>query len=195
MIDTSVERDLKSAVDLFDEGAFEMALVKFRKLSDQGCFLADAYLGYIYEVGNRAVPRNYRAALSHYQISAEKTGSLLAFFGLIRIYFYGLGVERDCVKAMGYCETVCKSTESPYAYFYMGKICLDESWSGYDLERAKRCFDKAWNLGYIPGLGYLGLAEQRSGRNILGILMRVKALLLAVIVTVKNSNDPRIRRI
>ncbi len=64
-----------------------------------------------------------------------------------------------------------------------------------DIEKSKEFFEKAWKGGYVFGLTYLGIAEQKSGHKLLGWLHRIQAGILTFRIGRKNINDARIREI
>ena len=191
----SENKKLQKAINLFDRGTADLALAEFTKLIAQGCDEAFSFVGNLYEFGGRNVERDYSKARFYYEQSVERVGAVAAYLGLTRIYYYGLGVERDCSKALEYCMPLSGEADHPYAHFYMGRMHMEGCCVDKDIEIAKDFFEKSWRGGYVFGLTYLGIAEQQSGHKLLGWFHRIKAGLLAFIVSLKNINDARIREI
>ena len=185
--------ELQNAIDLFDRGTADLALAEFTKLIDQGHDEAFSFLGNLYEVGGRGVDRDYAKAKFYYEKAVERTGAVAAYLGLIRIYYYGFGVQKDCCKALEYCRILAEEIENPYANLYIGKMYMDGCCTEKNLEASKEYFKKAWNAGYVFGLTYLGLAEQADGHKLRGWLLRLRAGILAFRIARKDSADPRIR--
>lgn len=186
---------LKKAIGLLGSHTADLALAEFVRLIDQGCDDAFSYVGHIYECGGRNVDRDYEKARFYYDQSVERIGSVAAYLGLIRIYYRGLGVDRDFCMAFKYCNILSEDADHPYANFYIGKMYMDGNCVPQNFDKAKVYFKKAWDGGYVFGLGYLGIAEQKSGHWLKGFWYRMRAGALAYRIAVKNIKDPRIREL
>ncbi len=195
VVDFPYTRDekLRQAMRLFSKGTADLALVEFKKLIDEGCDEAYSFVGNLYAVGGNNVARDYEKARFYYEQSIERVGSVAAYIGLIRIYYYGLGVERDCGKALRYCQVLVEKENHPQANFYIGKMHMDGCGVERDVEKSKDFFRRSWDRGYVFGLTYLGFAEQQTGHYIRGWIYRIKAGVLAYSIGRKNSKDARIR--
>ncbi len=192
---SSENEKLRKAMDLFGRDTADLALAEFMKLIDQGYDEAFSFVGNLYECGGRNVESDYSKARFYYEQSVERVGAVAAYLGLIRIYYYGLGVERDCCKAFEYCTLLLEEADHPYANFYMGKMYMEGCCVDKDIEKSKEFFERAWRSDYVFGLTYLGIAEQKSGHKLLGWLYRIKAGILAFRISRKNINDARIREL
>ncbi|MFZ5698547.1 MAG: tetratricopeptide repeat protein [Pseudomonadota bacterium] len=186
---------LRKAIDLLGHHTADLALAEFVRLIDQGCDEAFSYAGHIYECGGRNVDRDHEKARFYYERSIERVGSVAAYLGLIRIYYRGLGVERDFCKALKYCKILSEDADHPYANFYIGKMYMEGNCVSQDFDQAKVYFKKAWDGGYVFGLGYLGIAEQKSGRWLRGFWYRVRAGFVAYGIARRNIKDARIREL
>lgn len=191
------DKRLKKAMRLFSRDTADQALDEFIKLIDQGCDEAYSFVGNLYECGGHNLACDYAKAKFYYEQSVERVGSLAAYLGLVRIYYYGLGVERDCCKALEYCKILVEDDDEDdhRINFYTGKIYMEGCCGRQDVEKSKDYFRKAWNRGYVFGLTYLGMAEQKTGHYLRGWLYRIKAGVLAYWIGRDNINDPRIREI
>ena len=186
---------IRKAIDLFGRDTADLALAEFKILIDQGYDEAFSLVGNLYECGGRNVECDYAKARFYYEQSVERVGAVAAYLGLIRIYYYGLGVERDCCKAIEYCKFLAKEADHPYANFYIGRMYMEGCCMDKDLERSKEFFKKAWDRGHVFGLTYLGIVEQKTGHRLRGWLYRIKAGILAFRIGRKNINDARIREL
>ncbi len=187
--------ELQKAMDLFSRNTADLALAEFTKLIDQGYDEAFSFVGNLYECGGRNVECDYSKAKFYYEQSVERTGAVAGYLGLIRIYYYGLGVERDCCKALEYCTVLSEEVDHPYANFYIGMMYMEGCCVEKDVEKSKEYFKKAWKEGYVFGLTYLGIANQKTGHNLRGWLYRIKAGILAFMIGRKNIKDARIREL
>lgn len=189
----TVDSKLQKAIDNFDVNNAGASLSEFLTLLDEGYDLAYSFLGNIYEFGGANLDKDYIKARFYYEQCVERRGSVSAYLGLTRIYFYGLGVERDCCKALEYSKVISEELDDPFAHYFLGRIFMDGCCDGKDIVKAKVFFKKSWGLGYVMGLSYLGIAEQQSGNFILGMYYRFKAGVLALRIIAKDPNDIRVR--
>ena len=150
---------LKNAIINFGIETADTALREFINLIDDGCDEAYAFVGAIYECGGKNVNQDYEKALFYYEQSVERYGAVEAYLGLVRIYYYGLGVVRDYCRAFEYCTTLIEETDNMYANYMIGKMSKDGYCVEKDPNKAKEYFTKAWRLGYVFGLTNLGLLE------------------------------------
>lgn len=192
---SSGDEDLQKAMDLFSHDSADQALAEFVKLIDQGNDEAFSFVGNLYESGGRNVERDYSKAKFYYEQSVERVGAVAAYLGLVRIYYYGLGVERDCCKAFEYCTVLAEEADHPYANFFIGRMYMEGCCVDKNIEKSKEFFKKAWDQDYVFGLTYLGIAEQKSGYMLRGWMCRIKAGILAFRIGRKNINDARIREL
>lgn len=184
---------IQNAINNFGIEAADTALREFIKLIDDGCDEAYAFVGAIYECGGENVNQDYEKALFYYEQSVERYGAVEAYLGLVRIYYYGLGVERDCCKAFEYCTTLVEETDNMYANYVIGKMYMDGCCVEKDSSKAKEYFTKAWESGYVFGLTSLGLLEQSLGNIVKGWYLRIKAGFIAFMIARENVDDRRIR--
>lgn len=186
---------VQKAIDLFTNDTAGLALTEFNKLIDQGYDEAFSFVGNIYECGGKDVECDYEKARFYYEQSLERTGSVAAYLGLIRIYYYGLGIEKDCCKALEYCSILVEEINHPHANFFIGKMYMEGCCVEQNLDQAKEYFMNAWEQGYVFGLTYIALIEQKSGYKFRAWIKRARAGLTAYNIGRKNINDPRIREL
>jgi uncharacterized protein len=184
---------IKNAISIFRAETADIALREFVRLVDDGCDEAFAFVGAIYEYGGEKVNQDYEKALFYYEQSVERYGAVEAYLGLARIYYYGLGVKRDCCKALDYCKTLLEETDNMYANYVVGKMYMDGCCVEKNPVKAREYFLRAWELGYVFGLTNLGFLEQSLGHIVKGWYLRVKAGFIAFMIARKNINDRRIR--
>lgn len=194
-INSKVDERLRNAIADFSKITADEALSEFLALIDLGCDQAFSFVGNIYECGGRNVGRDYAKARFYYEKSVETVGSVAAYLGLIRLYYYGLGVESDYKKAFEYCCNLSEKTDDPYANFYLGRMYMDGCFVAKDLEKAMHYFKRSWGKGYVFGLTYLGICFQKKGRNVRGWVIRMKAGLSAYRIARKDIGDWRIRQL
>lgn len=188
-------KQLEEALQIFGTNEADIALNKFKKLIDDGCDEAYAFVGAIYEVGGNNVNKDYDKARFYYEQSVERFGATEAYLGLVRIYYYGKGVEKDYCKAFEYCAILSEDADNVYGNFLIGKMYMDGHCVDKDLDKAKEYFKKSWDKGYVFGLTYLGLLEQHIGNNVKGWIYRIKAGFIGYKIARKNISDPSIREI
>lgn len=186
----NIEQRLQSALDDQAKGDCFGALKKFIELIDDGCPEANAYAGVIYEIGCPGVDKDYQKARFYYERAIEQHGSLEAYLGLGRIYYFGRGTDPDYCKAFEYYDLVAKEArDNGIAYLMLGQMyqrgeCVDK-----DFQKAKECYENAWQKGYILGLTYLGLLEQEMSHYFKGWLYRLKAGFVGLYISMKNRHD------
>jgi len=164
-------------------------------LIDDGLDEAYAFVGAIYEFGGKDVKIDYEKARFYYEKSIEKFGAVESYLGLARIYFYGLGVEKDYCKAFELYQVLSEDNDNMFANYMLGKmyvegLCVDQN---YIL--AKEFFNKSWNKGYVFSLTQIAALEKVLGNRFKSWILRAKAGLKAFFIERKNINDPRVSRI
>ena len=122
-----------------------------------------------------------------------EVGSVEAYLGLARIHLNGLGVEVNYCKAFEYYSSLMKENDDPLAHLNIGKMAENGMCMEIDCELAKEHFNIAWDNGYVIGLTYLGMLEQKQGHFFKGVYNRIKAGLIAFKIALNDSSDPRLR--
>jgi hypothetical protein len=97
MASGAVAGPLEDAVAADTKGDYATALKLYLPLAEQGNADAQAFLGYLYAVGN-GVRQDYAEAVKWYQLSAAQ-GDLYAQVNLAGMYEEGQGVPKDYVLA------------------------------------------------------------------------------------------------
>jgi len=192
---SSKDERLVEALSYFGKNNADVALNKLLELIDDGLYEASSYVGLIYEHGANNVICNYEKAKFYYEQSIEQFGATDAYLGLIKIYYYGLGLERDYCKANEYCTILLEKDNNGYADFIIGKMYMEGHCFIKNYDKARIHFNKAWDKGYVFALTFLGFLEQKKGNKLRGIALRIKAGFAAYMIAIKNTNDPRIREL
>ena len=192
-MDERFRQPFTEAVALVEHKTADQALSRLIHLADEGCIEALSFIGAIYEFGGANVLKDYELARRYYERSVDEFGAVEGYLGLIRIYLKGLGVEKDFFKVRGYAEKLRGATGNPLASFYLGLTFMHDRSGKENLEMARECFREAWGKGYVYGLTYLGIIEQKSGCYVKGFLMRAKAGLLAFFISSWRPNSERVR--
>jgi len=97
MASGAVAGSLEDAVSAEMRGDYATALKLYRPLAERGNADAQAFLGYLYAVGN-GVRQDYAEAAKWYQLSAAQ-GDIYAQVNLAGMYENGQGVPQDYVMA------------------------------------------------------------------------------------------------
>lgn len=190
-----VKQRLEEAVGLVRPATAKQALEKLNCLISEGVDEAWAYAGNLYEAGGVGVDRDYSKAMHCYEQSIRRVGSVGAYLGLIRIYYYGLGVSPDYKKAFEFCLILSEHENNMHANFLIGKMYLDGIGVRKDIDEARRYFRRSWKAGYIFGLTYLGISEQKSSHWLRGAMYRLAAGVMAFFIALRSDRDQRISRI
>jgi TPR repeat protein len=189
------EQRLQSALDDQTRGDCSGALKKLIALIDDGCSEAYAFTGVIYEVGCTGVEKDYQKARFYFERAIEQHGSLEAYLGLGRIYYFGRGVDPDYCKAFEYYTLITREAkDSGIAFLILGQMYEHGQCVQKDLQKAKECYEKAWQKGYVLGLTYLGKLEQGMGHPIKGWFHRFRAGFVGLNVSMRSPrNNWRLR--
>lgn len=143
---------------------------------DDGYAEAYAFAGVIYEIGCPGVERDYQKARFYYERAIEQSGTLEAYLGLARIYYFGQGVKQDYCKALEYYYRIAsEAKDNGIAFLMLGQMYQHGQCIEKDLKKAKECYERAWQKGYILGSTYLGKLEQEMGHFLTGWLHRLRA--------------------
>src|SRR5262249_27416356 len=96
---------LKDAYDLFMEGDYDGALIRYEKAAEQGYELAQSNAAWMYDKGlgsfNVDPSTKFRLAFDYFRNSAEQKNPL-SLLKLGDYYFYGLGTPVNYEKAVLY---------------------------------------------------------------------------------------------
>jgi len=128
-------------------GDFATALAEFRRLADEGNFVAQYNLGVMYANG-QGVPRDLEKAATWFQMSA-RGGDARAQFNLGNMYAHGEGVPRDLSRAA---EWYAKAAEQnlPDAQYSLGRLYYMGTGAKQDLVEAYFWMSLAADQGVTP---------------------------------------------
>ena len=91
-------QDYQKGLDAYKAGDYATALQEFRPLAEQGNAEAQAWLGWMYDIG-QGVPQDYAEAVKWYRLAAEQ-GHAKAQNNLGNMYGTGRGVPQDYAEAV-----------------------------------------------------------------------------------------------
>jgi S1-C subfamily serine protease len=86
--------DLNRGIAALEHGDMAAAMREFRPAAEKGDPSAEAFMGMVYYIGGKGVPRDYRVAYGWYQKSADQDDPLAEYM-LGLMYLNGRGVELD----------------------------------------------------------------------------------------------------
>ena len=189
----TVDPKLQAVLDAHYRGDDVNALQQCISLIDEGYSEAYVFAGAFYEKGGNGIVPDFSRAKFYYKKSIEERGAIEAYLGLARIYYYGLGGNKDYCKAWSIYEKVARESNNSVANLMLGRMCHDGLCVEKNCDKAKEYYRRAWKSGHILGLTYLGLLEQQTGNYIRGLLLRLKAGYYGFRAVSKNPHDPRLR--
>lgn len=162
--------------------------------------VADGYyetcvsIGKGYEYGEGGIKTDLDKARKYYELSIEKLQSVEGMLCLARLYYFGWGVTRDLKIAFDYYKKVAEKNDHAFAYYMLGKMYYLGEYVSVDYDQAKKYFEKGWEKGHVYSLTFLALIEQKQGRFLNGLKLRLKAMLCVLKIPAKDTIDPRLRR-
>lgn len=183
----------QEALQRISSNNVEKAVEEFSGLLDAGCDEAYSVLGALYEIGGENLKQDFSKAHFYYNRSLETIPTIQAHLGLVRLYFFGHGVARDCCKALEHCLTALDEADDPQLHFFAGRIYLHGCCEERDFERAKQYFWNSWEQGYVFGLTYFGVIQTKQGDWARGWLNRIKAAWNIARLSRGNRSHSRIR--
>ena len=187
-------RRLAVAMDKFyNSDDLSGALKEFVSLIDEGCKDAYFFAGCIYEEGGGNVAKDLEKALFYYQKAIEEAGTVEAYLGLGKFYYYGMGVKQDYAKAFGYYSIVGEDSDNPIAQLMLGKMYQHGHGVNQDLKKAREYYNKAIAKGVVYAIQNLAFLEAEEGNRLKSLWLRLKAGLIAFNIGRKNMKDVRLR--
>ena len=147
---------------------FKIAMEKFKEIAE-----ADAtgeilfYIGYLYE-NEEIIGIDEEKSFEYYQKASER-GYGLALLSMGQAYLFGIGVKKDCAKAI-YWLTKTLESDSSYsqaaAYFILGEIYYEGQENGLNIisnkEKGLELIKKSASYGYEKAIEKL--KEIRNNR-------------------------------
>lgn len=154
----------EKAVNYLEANNRESALFIFRSLYNNGFEAAARMIALIYETPSDSDSlQDYTKAKKWYEISAYDVGDIIGFIGLAKIYFYGLGVEKNNGKALDFLKSI-EGNDFHIAYLLEGKILLDGINGVEYLDLAEDAFQKSYERGNIVSMFYLAKIAKLKGK-------------------------------
>lgn len=183
------------ALDSIKKGGCLSALKEAIDLINAGYGHANTLAGAIYEKGCVGIEHDYEKAKFYYQMAVDTVGSVEAWLALGRLYFLGKGMPENYEKAF-YCYSVVdEDALNAVASLMLGRLYFEGKGVRKDIEKAKKYFAKSANMGSVFALTYLGQVAWKQGHILASIWYRSKAAILALLITLHDSSDTRLRRI
>lgn len=193
VLPTSQDQRLASAVQTYVAGDYVSALSQLKLLIDNGCNEANSYVGNIYESGGKGVVPDIDKAVFYYQRSIEECGDVEAYLGLGRIYFYGDGSNGEYEKAFEYYSKIAQESGRPVAHLMLGRMYDLAKGVRRGVKEAKEHYAVAAAMGNVFAIKNLGLLEIETGNYMKGMFLRIKAVLMGLILSIKDLGDSRLR--
>lgn len=170
------------------------ALKEFISLIDEGCKDAYFFAGCIYEEGGDGVEKDLEKSRFYYQKAIEESGSVEAYLGLGKFYYYGIGVEQDYAKAFEYYSVVDEDADNAIAQLMLGRMYQHGQGIKKDLHKSRSYYNRAIAKGNVHAISNLSSLEAEEGRKLKSLWLRIKAGYLAFKIGSKNMRDVRLRR-
>jgi len=173
-------RSFTELIDLCQSGEVREAFERCKKLIDSYVEGAFSFAGVLCEFGGPDFPIRLSDAKFYYEKGIEWYEHPIAYLGLGRIYLYGKGVPVDYDKAQECFLQAISISDEPSDHLYLGKMAFMGQGQQADPDKAQQYFERAFELGNVFGLTYLGLLDCSHGRNLRGWGRRLKAGWLAM---------------
>lgn len=185
---------LAAAMDKFyNSDDLSEALEDFMSLIDEGCKDAYFFAGCIYEEGGGGVNKDLGTARFYYQKAIEEAGTVEAYLGLGKFYYFGMGVQQDYHQAFSYYSVVDEDIDNAIAQLMLGRMYRHGHGVQKDLKKARDYYGRAIAKGNVYALRELASVETEEGNWLRGAWLRVKAGLMAFGIGRKNMRDVRLR--
>lgn len=162
MIDSTSTKRAEETYTSFKSGDYAGATFQLRRLAEENDYTACRALGTIYETGRPGVAQNYEEALKWYKRAIEGNSDPVATFFYARMYYFGLGIQKDYSNALTYLKKIEKE-QQPSVYYLIALIYL-KSKSLRDLKSAEKYLTKAEHMGHLEAKATLARLLIRTGR-------------------------------
>ena len=117
------DKQLENAIKRFEDTDEVHELInEFTHLVDEGYLEAWFYLGNLYENGGEGIESDYDKAVWYYQKSADDHGYLEGILSMGRLYYYGLGINKDLNKSLEYYNLAYNHNKKTVSTFILGSI-------------------------------------------------------------------------
>ena len=186
---------LNRAISLWNESTdnAKEALDEFINLINEG--IPDAYFfaGLIYDDGGKDVDQDTEKALFYYKKSIEECGSIEAYLAIGRLYYSGIGVEKDYCTAFEYYSYADEHINNQIISMMLGRfyhfgLCVEK-----DIRKASEYYLEAIKHGNVFALRLFSKLEIEKGNYFSGVFLFIKSIFLAIKYTLKDMKDSRLR--
>jgi hypothetical protein len=191
----SKKSSIDAAIFAFDQGDQSPELYeRFVTLARSGFPEAYFYLGCMHEDGSNGQPRDAARALDCYEKCIQERGLIEAYLAAAKLHYFGVGTAKDPVKAFEYYSTAAKSDSSHVvAQLRVGRMLQTGEGVARDLDQARYWLDRAIAQGSLYALISASALEREEGHLFRSIVLRVRSIVSAVFLTMRNKNDTRLR--
>lgn len=186
------EERWKRAAETFHKGDYAGALYLFKSLEKEGSTAALAVIGIIYELGGEEVEQDFIEAKKWYERSINEAEDVKAYMGLGRLYYSGLGVDRDYDKAYFYFSQL-ENENQPGALYILGKMYEKGQGTIQDIQIALNYYKKSADLGHAMALREWALLKVKTGDKLKGWFTLIRAYLRIFTIAFRDPEDWRLR--
>ena len=133
-----IEQNFEEALKLFVEAG----------TSDPGDYNPDVLAEALFQAGNLhytgegTIPQNYEQALKYYKMSA-RLKYIKAYIQCGKLYYHGLGVEKNLSKAYHYYKVADEDTRNQALIYRLANDYFYGNNVGIDVDKALRCYEEA----------------------------------------------------
>jgi TPR repeat protein len=181
----------ESAVYRFDNGDSTKQLYdEFVSLADAGHDEANYFLGCINEEGSNGVSKNLEHAFFYYQRSVETIGYVEGCLSAARLKYQFDEVGKDYEYAFKHYQLVA---DHIVAMFMLGRMYQYGQGAKKDVAMARMWYQKSIDKGSVYGMINLAILEAEEGNWLKSKLLRLRAGLNAIRISLKSRRDIRLR--
>lgn len=173
-MDEAIKRAWTEADKCIANGDAAGALFLFKRIADLGEGYAYFEIANLLEHGGSNLKKDIVGAIEWYKKAFSAVADEYAAFSLGRLYFAGIGVDKDYAESFNYFYHLRDSKE-PGALYAIGMF-YEQGW-GIDKSSSlsERFYEKAARLGHVLALWRYGLLKLRHGHVWLGLKCLVAA--------------------
>ncbi|MFS1439679.1 tetratricopeptide repeat protein [Shewanella sp. 10N.286.48.A6] len=177
------------AVSLVKEEKYDQAIFLFRCMVKKGVYEALVEIGYLYEMPSSAtIQQNYEKAAAYYRKAIELCDDVYAYTSLGRLYFFGVGVQQDYLRAK---NLYTKASDKGGV---VAKLMLARFYRyGYGMPKniatSKKYYELAVQAGSHVALKESGLFDIEQGKLITGLMKVLKGTVMIFLGVRKDLSN------
>jgi TPR repeat protein len=185
---------MEKAIVAFDDSNQSKELYEeFYFLLHQGISEAHFFIACMHEDGTNGQIVNIKTALGHYESAISEIGYVEAYLAAARLYLIGTPSVTDIERSFNYYQTVAEKTNNSVACFRLGRMYHLGVGAEPNRIKANLLYEQAIQQGSIYGMLFAAQLAHENGRYLRWFFLRVKAINTAVILSIKNRRDMRLR--